>query len=336
MLEGRVFKWNSGKTFESAMHRLSKIAFVGLVAWMMAGCESNSEKSSIPTSSNQPVVKPAAKPFDTPPMVSQVSPAPGLIKSTNPNERAKQVQKGRVDPFAPLFVATVSSAPTETTTEAKPQKNVPRLPNLPGVKLGQTIEAKPQKNVPRLPNLPGVKPGQTIAVKPLPGRVTSKTSPPGAIAGSSNTSPPEEIARRSANPDIDNSGNQPSPLTPPPIPSSTVQPVIPPPQQEPDLAKNVAVKGVIQVGSEYQAIIQVPNEATSRYVRVGQRISNGQVLIKRIEMNEGSEPLVVLEQYGVEVAKTVGEEPANSGGATTPTATNQAPPPPDSTPASGS
>ena len=303
MLEGRVFEWNSGKAFEErAMRRLSKIAFVGLVAWMMAGCESNSEKSSIPTPSAQPVVQPAAKPFDTPPMVSQVASAPGLIQSTNPNERAKQVQKGRIDPFAPLFVQTVSSVPTEATTEATPQKNVPRLPNL-----------------------PVARPRQTVAVKPLPRpRGTPKTSPPSAIA------------RRSANPDIGNSGVQPSPLPPPVIPSSTVQPVLPPPQQEPDLAKNVAVKGVIQVGEEYQAIVQVPNEATSRYVRVGQRLSNGQVLIKRIEMNEGSDPIVVLEQYGVEVAKTVGEEPVNSGDTTTPTATNQPPPPPDSTPSSGS
>lgn len=67
------------------------------------------------------------------------------------------------------------------------------------------------------------------------------------------------------------------------------------------------VSGVVVVGNEPQAIVQAPNEATSRYVRAGQRLSNGQVLVKRIEMGEGSEPIVILEQNGVEVSKGVGE-----------------------------
>jgi hypothetical protein len=60
------------------------------------------------------------------------------------------------------------------------------------------------------------------------------------------------------------------------------------------------------VGSEPQAIIKVPNEPTSRYVQAGQRLANG-LLVKRIEMNEGSNPTVILEQYGMEVARMVGE-----------------------------
>jgi hypothetical protein len=76
------------------------------------------------------------------------------------------------------------------------------------------------------------------------------------------------------------------------------------------LAKAVEVSGVVVVGTEPQAIIKAPNEATSRYVRTGQRLANGQVLVKRIEFNEGSEPIVILEQNGVEVAKIVGERPA--------------------------
>lgn len=63
---------------------------------------------------------------------------------------------------------------------------------------------------------------------------------------------------------------------------------------------------MVQVGNEMQAIIKAPGEAASRYVRVGQRIANGQVLVKRIEMNTGAEPIVVLEENGVEVARAVG------------------------------
>lgn len=74
----------------------------------------------------------------------------------------------------------------------------------------------------------------------------------------------------------------------------------------PDLANEVEVTGVIQVGNTVQAIVKAPLEATSRYVGIGTRLSNGQVLVKRIEMNAGATPVVILEQNGVEVAKPVG------------------------------
>jgi hypothetical protein len=94
------------------------------------------------------------------------------------------------------------------------------------------------------------------------------------------------------------------------IPNQTLISVLPPPPQ-PELAKAVLVTGVVLVGQEPQAIIKVPNEPTSRYVQAGQRLASG-LLIKRIEMNEGSEPTVIFEQYGIEVAKMVGEAPINS------------------------
>jgi hypothetical protein len=70
----------------------------------------------------------------------------------------------------------------------------------------------------------------------------------------------------------------------------------------------VQVLGVVQIGNTAHAIVQAPNEPTSRYVQVGQRLSNGQVLVKRIEMSRGAEePVVVLEQYGIEVPTAVGQ-----------------------------
>lgn len=86
--------------------------------------------------------------------------------------------------------------------------------------------------------------------------------------------------------------------------------VLPPPPQ-PTLAQGVFVSGVVLIGTEPQAIIKVPDESTSRYVRAGERLANG-VSIKRIEMNEGSEPTVIFEQFGIEVAKRVGEGKAES------------------------
>ena len=64
--------------------------------------------------------------------------------------------------------------------------------------------------------------------------------------------------------------------------------------------------GVVKVGNTVQAIVKAPNEPTSRYVGVGQLLSNGQILVKRIEINPGSEPIVVLEENGIEVRVMVG------------------------------
>ena len=94
-----------------------------------------------------------------------------------------------------------------------------------------------------------------------------------------------------------------------PVPAAPLQiPSLPAPP-DPALARAVQISGVIVVGNEPQAIVKAPNEATTRYVKVGQRLSNGQVLVKRIEMGQGSEPIVILEQNGVEVSKAVGEAP---------------------------
>ncbi|MEM6423926.1 MAG: hypothetical protein AAF728_02005 [Cyanobacteria bacterium P01_D01_bin.128] len=86
-----------------------------------------------------------------------------------------------------------------------------------------------------------------------------------------------------------------------------VSPIQPLPQlPRPDLAEAVAVTGVVQIGNTPHAIVQAPGEPTSRYVTAGQRLSNGQVLVKRIEIREGLEPRVIFEQNGIEVAVTVG------------------------------
>lgn len=98
----------------------------------------------------------------------------------------------------------------------------------------------------------------------------------------------------------------PQPVVVKPTPAPLPAPIEPP---QPDLARGVTVLGVVEVSNQLQAIVRVPTEATSRYVTEGQRLSDGQVLVKRIEMSPGSEPVVILEQNGIEVSRAVGEEP---------------------------
>lgn len=90
----------------------------------------------------------------------------------------------------------------------------------------------------------------------------------------------------------------------PQTPSVPVQPAAPP---APSDALALKVTGVVQVGNEFKVIVQIPGENTERYVSVGDRIANGQVLVKRVELNKVLDPVVIFEQYGQEVAKNVGD-----------------------------
>lgn len=80
----------------------------------------------------------------------------------------------------------------------------------------------------------------------------------------------------------------------------------PPDETLTELAQNVLITGLVNLGDRIKVIVQAPEESTSRHVDIGQYISNGQVLIKRIELNS-STPTVILEQSGIEVARTIGE-----------------------------
>lgn len=262
------------------MYRLSTIAFTGMLALTMASCGSGGEENSAVTPSAPQAVP--AKAFDKPPMVAQLTDAvasvPGLIQPTNAAQRTKQVQKGRQDPFAVLFVQAVETVPS---TERNRGRLIPRIPSRPSP---SRTKAQSSRTV-------------ALGTSPNPGRLPNPigqgNSLPPVVPGSVSTLPP-----------------------PPALP-------------QPDLAKTVAVTGVVQIGSDPQAIVKVPNEATSRYVRVGQLLANGQVLVKRIEISEGADPTVILEQYGVEVSRAVGEETVNSGqAASLPTPAPQVPSPP--------
>ena len=88
------------------------------------------------------------------------------------------------------------------------------------------------------------------------------------------------------------------------------------PQAPPDstLAESVIVSGLYQGNGKAKLIVKAPEEDTSRYVEVGQYLSNGQILVKSIDLNYSPTPRVILEQSGVEVTKEIGESPENSSG----------------------
>lgn len=76
---------------------------------------------------------------------------------------------------------------------------------------------------------------------------------------------------------------------------------------EPTLANNVVISGLYKANGRTRLIVTAPEEDSSRYVEVGQYLSNGQVLVKRVTQNGFSNPTVILEQSGREVEKSIGE-----------------------------
>jgi hypothetical protein len=74
----------------------------------------------------------------------------------------------------------------------------------------------------------------------------------------------------------------------------------------------IEVSGVIEVEGKTQVIVKLPNESSSRYVSVGDRIANSKIVVKRVEDQKGLSPVVILEEAGVEVSRKVGDKPVIS------------------------
>ncbi|KAB8319003.1 hypothetical protein SD81_008700 [Tolypothrix campylonemoides VB511288] len=258
---------------------------------------------------NQGFKNPVVSAKQTPPVITTTA---NLIQPTNATQRVGVVSKRRKDPFAQI-VEPYSIKVTNTPVVVKP---VSKLLPAAKSKRQSNVIATTTKN-PLNQNKHRIK---KTAIKQNAARervIGQATAPPRAMAHSRtlraySTAPqktmlPEKAPPRAIASVKLNSKRAVTPVLPkvlPQIPNPALASVLPPPQ--PELARTVFVSGVVLIGKEPQAIIKVPNEATSRYVQAGQRLGNG-VLIKRIEINEGSEPSVILEQYGIEVARMVGE-----------------------------
>lgn len=303
------------------MRQHSVIAFAGILVLLMGGCtlfgggEETGEVAPSPAESPTPVAatpatpaSPAAQPnptataqpqFDKP-TVAQRPPntgaVAGLIPSTNSDVRIRQIQTGRQDPFAVVPVpvpVTVRQTGVEPPAGVSPRPiRVVPPPPLPGVP--PTIRQK-------IPRGQAGQAGTGRRNLPRPGNMA--TAPRGVRPGTAPGTGSGAAARRGAAGTAQGAARGGAGTTnlPP-----AFRPTLPP-LPEPTLAQSVEVSGVVQVGSVPQAIVKAPNEPNSRYIRAGDRLSNGQVLVKRIEMNEGLSPVVVLEQYGREVEKRVGE-----------------------------
>lgn len=280
------------------MRQNSLITLVSVLALFLGGCPASEEggqtSQSTPTPSiANPTVrtpKVAATPFASPLMARQPAKptaVAGLIQTLPPEARVNQIRKN--------------------VGRSDPFAAIPTVPIL----------------IPPSPTAAG-----QAGNRPVP--VITQLPPTGGNPGTGTlrNQPTSTVARRNTLPPVTQTRKPTLPLPPPgmgTLPPIATGPFALPKLPEPTLAKGIEVTGVVEVGGVPSAIVKVPNEP-ARSVREGERLSNGQVLVKRIEVNRGPSPVVILEQFGQEVAREVGDKPsATPGQPGSPTAFLKAP-----------
>jgi hypothetical protein len=223
------------------------------------------------------------------------TPAPAPPTATAPPPFEKPTQPGAIPVVSVLTPATDPNARGNVVLlNSNPFMVVPK-PTRVAVDPEKAKEKEKEKET---------KANQVPSVAPLPNTPNN--------AGAS-TPLPNPNAQKPATPSIPKpSGSIP---TLPPLVFTPNLPTLP----QPTLAQGVQVTGLITIGNQTKIIVKAPNEPFSRYVRVGETLSDGQVLVKRIEGQERGVPVVILEQAGIEVRKRV-EAPTNDASGSQPPA----------------
>jgi hypothetical protein len=315
------------------MRRQSIVLLAGTLALLAVGCTTGSEEGTDVSSSPSPQAEGspvAAQPFENPmeqqkagdkkdgkaakTNAKKTNKIAGLLESTDPEERAKQVQSGirsrsGLDPFAALPTLTEFKLPEDPNSVAFSGGSGG------GFRGGSNSFGGRGSRAP-LGSLTagggGFSNNSFGRGGPSPlvsgGRSGGGGSSVASLPNIPSFQPVPEI-RYPKPPTIASTGGTSTGLN---APNNGLKPL--PELPEPKLAQAVEVTGVVTIGGLTKAIIKAPNEPTGRHVEVGQRLSNGQVLVKRIESNAGTDPIVIFEENGQEVARGVGEKATPADG----------------------
>jgi hypothetical protein len=298
----------------------------GFLAIATTGCgggEAPKPKTDAPQSSTSSSPAPAAAATTTPPNFSQpvvagtngtkeaekiateaAKPAgevvAGLLPASDSDTVVRSTAKGRTDPFSGVAMTVVESKTVRTSTapainKASTLRSATKAITLSPISIpkspGLTFANKPSNgmgaasvaaNLAKKTGEPvNKKPGTSIALKPvpIPGTAPNKSTPEMTEGGGS-------VAIRN-------------------IPSEQAPMNIP----QPELAKSILVSGVSEVNGQTQVIIKLPSESFSRYVSLGERLMDGKVLVKRVQDFSGANPMVILEEEGIEIPRKIGDKP---------------------------
>ncbi|MGD1849486.1 MAG: hypothetical protein ACFCBU_02390 [Cyanophyceae cyanobacterium] len=270
-------------------------AVLGLITACGGAPETTPESSPSPTEEGGAAAPnengaPAAADFDAPlvPGEAEKATADGaspvrvarLIAPTNPDARARQTEaelkKTRTAANRAPFSIPINVSPSVATPRTAAE-----------IQEGRARAEQGQEST-----------GPIAIPRQAPPIVTNPPAPPSTGSRSSQASSSSGSSASSSS-----SGSSSTAASEPAQPA---QPAGPP---TPSGALGIRVTGVVQVGNDYKIVVEVPGERTARYVSVGDRLGSD-VLVKRVELDELLDPIVVFEQFGQEVLKPVGEEPS--------------------------
>lgn len=317
------------------MSQLAKLAIASLLVALTAACSSPANDSAGDAGTGaaetaetpggeagetaqapQVAETPASADFDSPTVPGRTAEVPGVSQLIAPTdlsartrqaeaEAAKNRQGNRRDPFAvPLQVRpNVSIDPTRQQQTQQTQSDIA----IPGAGFRRALVPEGDVEGRDFRGFPPPALGNPTRPRPATPPVAQGSG--GQSGQSSGSAGGQRPSASGGTGQGTSGGNGPvaSGLNTPP------QPVTPQPTE----AQSIRITGIAQVGNSYRVIVEVPGE-TARYVSVGDRIAGGQVLVKRVDFDRLLDPIVILEQFGQEVAKAVGEEAPTQQQATTP------------------
>jgi hypothetical protein len=260
------------------MKRRSYFAMVGAVL-LLGSCSASdqAQNQADPPSSKVALEAPTpatgfSNPVVKPMTIGATAAVPGLVQPTSAKARVPNISTGRADPFAQVNPSLIPANPVRV---------------VPVSNRASALNRDPALNLPALPNAP------TIAI------------------GSPSASPAQRLGRAPAftplpAPPITVPASPDTNRVPSGLPSLNAPVSVPvPPVSKTALAEAIEITGAVQVQNQWMIIVKEP-DSTSRYVKVGDRLANGQVMVKRVMVNPGSDPIVVLQQNGQEVTRPVG------------------------------
>lgn len=260
------------------MHRWWLISIAGILCFA-SGCESKTpSQSSEHTPTDEVATLPAVPTGSDAANSASESPQPLTGKDFFPNPlvSASTTLQPVVVPNLIPPTASTERIPQVDTGRPDPFASLSLTPTVTKAKSAPAAPVQAPPTVSAVPAAPTTLPTVTVAAQPLP--VSGLPLP--SLLPTANLAPlPTLDATQFA------------------------------PQQS--LAEAIEISGVVQVAGKTSVIIKDPNEHTSRPVTVGERVGNGKVLVKRVEL--GLEPVVILEQDGREIVRSIGSSSALVG-----------------------
>jgi hypothetical protein len=261
---------------------------------MLGGCGLLGGQQTPPVSEQPVQAPPSPQAFPSP--TTSLSPdstaSLTLTRPTDPDARLKEKKFGRSDPFQALVSPKpkVSGQPKEDKQELTPDEARRAF-------VKDLFDEAEKRDAAATRSIP---PGTRTATGPLGLSSRGQPSSPGSRPSSSSSRPP---------------GLRP--------PSGTQGPILPDLPTTPSLqfATQVQFQGVGVTDGPTAAFVSAPGEKISRTVRVGDRLSGGQVLVAAIDVSNRYEPVLVLEEAGQLVTIRLGQAPevaAASSGSITP------------------